>query len=267
MTTREIGGFVTATLVLLFATAPGAQALERVTATSELQGNGFSTATAECDGTERVVSGGYQVTPGSSDTPVISKAKGERAWTVTAKEAGFTAYALCSKRINVQEVAKTVDFGSTSQGSGTPASARCPRGKRAIAGGFKFSTLVGNSPVFRSRPTDSRTWSVLALSEDEASKLKALAYCVPDRGGVSTRKDSTQVGTIESGSVEPKCRSGETLLSGGWTVSPRPDWQNESGPDTFFYSAYPAAQRRFVASAINFSDVAGKITGLAICAD
>ncbi len=57
------------------------------------------------------------------------------------------------------------------------------------------------------------------------------------------------------------------MLSGGWTVSPRPDWDNEDGPDTFFSSAYPAAQQSFVATAINFSAVAGRISGFAICAD
>jgi len=267
MTFREIGALVAATLSLLIATAPGAQALDRRSAESELKSNGFSVAVAECRDDQRVVSGGYSLDEGSSDTPIVSRAKGERAWTVTAQEDSFTAYALCSKNIGVKEVAKTVGFKNTDRGSGTAASAKCPREKRVISGGFKFSTLVSNSPVFRSRPTDKRSWSVLALSEESDSKLKVLAYCVPDRGGVSTRKDSTQVGPSEVGTVEPKCKSSETMLSGGWTVSPRPDWNNEDGPDTFFSSAYPAAQQSFVATAINFSDVAGRISGYAICAD
>ena len=212
------------------------------------------------------MSGGYHLGDGSSDTPIVSTAKGERAWTVTAEEDNFTAYALCSKNIGVKEVAETVGFKSTNQGSGTAASAKCPSEKRVISGGFEFSTLVSNSPVFRSRPTDQRSWSVLALSEDSDSKLKVLAYCVPDRGGISTRKDSTQIGANQVRTVEPKCKSSETMLSGGWTVSPRPDWDNEDGPDTFFSSAYPAAQQSFVATAINFSAVAGRISGFAICA-
>ncbi len=78
MTFREIGALVTATLSLLIATAPGAQALDRRTAESELKGNGFAVAVAECRDDERVVSGGYHLGDGSSDTPIVSRAKGEQ---------------------------------------------------------------------------------------------------------------------------------------------------------------------------------------------
>ncbi len=112
---------------------------------------------------------------------------------MTAEEDNFTAYALCSKNIGVKEVAETVGFKSTNQGSGTAASAKCPSEKRVISGGFEFSTLVSNSPVFRSRPTDQRSWSVLALSEDSDSKLKVLAYACPTEAAsrpVRTRRRS-----------------------------------------------------------------------------
>lgn len=256
-----------AMLSFLTATASGAQALEVRIAESEVQGNGFSVAVAECRDNERVVSGGYRLEDGTSDTPTTSKAKGERAWTVTAQKTGFTAYAVCSRRIRTTDVAETVGFRGTGSGRGTAAAAKCASGKRVIAGGFQFSEPVGNSPVFRSRPTDGRTWSVLALSEADESKLKVFAYCVDDRGGISIRRDSAQIAAGEIETVEPKCRSGETRLSGGWTVNPRPDWNNEEGPDTFFSSAYPGSQDSFLATAINFSAVAGRITGFAVCAD
>lgn len=264
---RRTGALAVAMLSFLTATASGAHALDKRTAESEVRGNGSSVAVAECRDNERVVSGGYRLDDGSSDTPTTSKAKGERAWTVTAQQTGFTAYALCSRRIRVTDVAETVGFRGTGSGRGTAASARCASDKRVIAGGFQFSEPIGNSPVFRSRPTDARTWSVLALSEADESKLKVLAYCVDDRGGISVRKDSAEIGANEVRTVEPKCRSSETRLSGGWTVNPRPDWNNDEGPDTFFSSAYPGAQETFVATAINFSSVAGTISGFAVCAD
>jgi hypothetical protein len=265
MTTRGFTVLATVMVSVFITNVAGANALVKRTAESEVQPNGFSVALAECQADERVVSGGYRLPPGDSDTPITSRAKGNRAWTVVAQESGFTAFALCSKQIKPREVAETVGFKNPDNGRGTPATAKCGRDERVISGGFQFSEPIDNSPVFRSRPTDGRSWSVLALSELGDSDLKVLAYCVDDLSGVAVRKESVQVPSDEIKTVEAKCKSAETRLSGGWTVSPRPDWNNADGPDTFFSEAFPTAKEGFQTTAINFSAVAGRISSIAVC--
>src|SRR5687768_4718187 len=106
---------VALTVSLLIVTAPRAQALVKRTAESEVQtGQWFSVAVARCRADERVVSGGYRLDPDSGNSPATSRAKGKRAWTVTAFENDFIAYALCTRRYKPAKVAETVAFGDSS---------------------------------------------------------------------------------------------------------------------------------------------------------
>lgn len=256
---------VALTVSLLIVTAPRAQALVKRTAESEVQtGQWFSVAVVRCRADERVVSGGYRLDPDSGNSPAASRAKGRRAWTVTAFESDFIAYALCTHRYKPAKVAETVAFGDSSHA--TAVTATCERGERAISGGFQFSELALRGPVYSSRPTGKQGWSIVAYSDNADLDLKGWAYCVPDQGGITIRRASRRVPPVASRTVVAKCRSNEARLSGGWTVRPRPDPINTAGPNPYFSEAYPRAQRAFLVTATNYSNMAGRISAITVCA-
>lgn len=69
----------------------------------------------------------------------------------------------------------------------------------------------------------------------------------------------------DKGSATATCPKGETLLSGGYETSPKPDYYNEEGPDPFYNSSCRSGADSWTASAFNCSNVSGKITAYAHC--
>ncbi len=54
-------------------------------------------------------------------------------------------------------------------------------------------------------------------------------------------------------------------MAGGYTTTPTPDYDNDTGPDIFYSASYQFAAGSWIVSGHNFSNVAGKITAFAYC--
>jgi hypothetical protein len=97
----------------------------------------------------------------------------------------------------------------------------------------------------------------------------ALTYCAR---GVTVKVRSSSTSIVAQGSVEPgtgsataSCHKGETLLAGGYTTTPTPDYFDMTGPDLFYNASHRTAVRSWTASASNYSAAAGKLTAFAYC--
>lgn len=95
--------------------------------------------------------------------------------------------------------------------------------------------------------------------------LVAWGYCA--RGvTVQVRSNTSHpIATDSNGSATASCHPGETLLAGGYTTTPTPDWDNVAGPDSFYAASYRSGTRSWTARGTNFSMVSGKITSFAYC--
>jgi hypothetical protein len=100
---------------------------------------------------------------------------------------------------------------------------------------------------------------------ESPGSLEAFAYC--ERGVVIKVRSSTSAPIPDGGdsSATARCHKGETLLSGGYTTKPKPDWFNTFGPDFFYNASYRSGKHSWIASAHNYSNVAGTITAFAYC--
>lgn len=150
----------------------------------------------------------------------------------------------------------------------TTATASCASGQTLVSGGYAFLSALsgqGNSPTYREFAASPSKWSVTSVFENLPGKLAAVAYC--ERGvHVNVRSHSSPIASsAATGSATASCYKGETLLSGGYTTTPTPDYDNKTGPDLFYGASYRSGLRSWTASAINYSVVSGKITAFAYC--
>jgi hypothetical protein len=252
---------------LAIAVSPAAALKTRSATSSTLNGNGELVATAHCHDGERVVSGGFADSP--EGAAVVSRAAGRDGWTVHTYpgSSSLTTYAYCSTTGGVSTAS---DHVQVTRRSNTKAKARCGRGDVAVSGGYKFGNeeLEGNSPAFSSRRAGTRGWSILALLAETPARLDVFAYCQHDADVIVRTAQAHIPGgpSDTTGSATVKCHPGEKLLSGGYKTTPTPDWDNSAGPDFFYYGSKRVGPRGWKASAINYSDVGGKIVAYAYCA-
>src|SRR5581483_3989501 len=155
----------------------------------------------------------------------------------------------------------------SNEGANVTATAACGSGQKLVSGGYMFLSMPitqGNSPVFRDFGSAGK-WTVMAAFDNTPAKLAGIAYCAR---GVSIKVRSSQSASIHpnhSGSATVGCKPGETLLAGGYTTTPKPDWENMNGPDLFYSTSYRSSTRSWTSRAHNFSNESGKITVFAYC--
>ena len=104
----------------------------------------------------------------------------------------------------------------------------------------------------------------MSAFENVPAKLAAFAYC--QRGVTIKTRSSTSdpIAPDSDGSATASCHKGETLLSGGYTTTPKPDWENNTGPDIFYAASYRSGARSWTARGTNFGQ-SGEITAFAYC--
>lgn len=180
------------------------------------------TATATCPAGTTVVGGGYAATPfttGGSNFVFESRRAGNRAWTVRSHNASavagsLTAEAYCRRNapgLTEASGASILPAGGLSFPEGA-ASATCPKGRSAFAGGFvasidELSAGFGGPYVFASTRSAARVWSISAINTDgDPRSLTALAYCAKGSAPavISQVVDVTGVGT-PAAAVTPAC--------------------------------------------------------------
>ena len=210
-------------VALLGATAGAASALTGSEGPIVNSDDGFQTGVATCPDGERVVSGGFSGS--QANYALINRAEGKKAWMV--KGSFFlpaTVYAYCSPRLKVDVAEETKKFS----GSGAlKVSAECAKGLDPVAGGWEYLDPASNSPVFTSAPSGSR-WTVGGFQGGStAKKLRAFAYCA--RGDNRVDKSSEPMPADDTATGLAGC-GGDALLAGGFKTTPKPDFDNLSGP-------------------------------------
>jgi hypothetical protein len=224
-------------------------------------------ATAKCGADEHVVSGGFKSSDESA--AVVSHALNGDSWTVhlyPGITTTLTAYAYCARHGRIFR--HTAETTAAAAPTNTTATAQCASGQTVVSGGYAFlspASSQGNSPTYRDFAATARKWRVMAAFQTTPANLEAFAYC---EQGVTVKvrsKMSDPIPTDSSGSATAQCHTGETLLGGGYTTTPTPDWNNAAGPDLFYDASYKSGARSWTAHAHNYSSVDGQITAFAYC--
>jgi hypothetical protein len=249
---------------------PGsAAALSTHSATDTTQNSdGDLVATAKCAHDEHVVSGGFA---GATDGGAISsRAVHGDSWRVVFYPGvtnTLTTQAYCAKHGHLSTHTDRVAGVETPPN--TTATARCAAGETLVSGGLEFIadnlSSESGSAVFKAFAASSRAWQVTVAFEAVPADIKAYAYC---GRGVDVKVRSGQSHSIPNdgvGTAKASCHRGETLLSGGYTTTPAPDWENTSGPDLFYYASHRLRKRTWTASAHNYSNADGTIKAFAYC--
>jgi hypothetical protein len=256
------------------AAATSAAALPTLTTHSKSTSahSGRLTATAKCSAGEHVVSGGYAATktvpPGAL---VASHAVAGKGWTVVMYPyfaERLTVYAYCARNGKLSASQRKATAKAAQAPALTTATASCHTGQASFSGGFAFqhATLSeSNSSTYDNYSADERSWSVTSAFATTPAQLATFAYC--GRGLTVTARTATSPSPAHTmASATASCDKGETLLSGGFSTDPTPDWNNTTGPDTYSAASYRSAVRSWTVTADNYSDVAGTITTFAYCA-
>ncbi len=231
-------------LLITMALAPNAIAAKKVITKSKTVGlvgtNVVRSAVAKCPRTMLAVGGGFSSTPQLFAAPpnlpnfFESQRAGERGWRVTAGQTAtngsgkITAFVYCRKQnAPIKEISASEPLSTLARSQNT-ALATCPKGTKAIAGGFELPAPEGIATVF---PTDSeksggRGWTVTGVRDsDPASQtgsVDAIAYCVRN-ATAKTKLRSTQYRTNDKQdvvpvAVTPTCKAPTLVSSGGFNA-------------------------------------------------
>lgn len=149
----------------------------------------LDSVTARCPSGSEAVSGGF-TTPefdkaGAAVVTFASKRVSKRSWKASGFNAGadpgtLEAFAYCDKHEpGLTTKSRDADIGSGETGSTSP---RCPRGRKAVAGGFdghveQTMGVDAGALSFSSKRVRSREWKTSALADGVDSTLTGFAYC------------------------------------------------------------------------------------------
>jgi hypothetical protein len=223
-------------------------------------------AKATCPGNKHLVSGGFS-TNLDFDGPIMTRSGAKHGSWASAgnifelsigENYKVTSFAYCAQRAPEESVEKASTMVQPAKlGSAT---AKCPPGTRAIAGGFATryngDKITGNV-MYESRRLGQTKWRASAVhtfgpQAGGPTKLTAIAYC-GDSPRLKTVSDSTHLSNSHpKGSATAKCPHGTRAVSGGFKGT---TIQDMSG----FESPAPRSSRR--ASARSWKSATGMISG------
>lgn len=250
---------------------PHTPAFKTVSATFTTTPAGFQEATAVCPAGQKVLAGGF--TGVNGDYAIYNRAVKKRtAWRVKGVfSEGSTAYAYCSKTLSVTAKANTVNVPADTESlfQESTSTAKCPKGSVVVAGGWQLRPRETNSPVYTSAPVGKKKWTVVAIVDTvDPWKLKTFAYCLDlelDRDlNVATQAVPAPTDSSVDIVATAQCTGGR-VIGGGFATTPEPDFNNDAGPDTFFFRSKNDSKKTYTVGATNYSSVAGTVTAYAVC--
>jgi hypothetical protein len=119
--------------------------------------------------------------------------------------------------------AETVEVGPGEQGSAT---AKCPRGTKAISGGFDEDFRVLDDFPNESSRTGGRRWTSEAFNSvfGDPADLTSFAYCrdekVKSQSTTGSVAGTAEPGTPAYATLATKCKRGTKAVSGGFDAEP-----------------------------------------------
>jgi hypothetical protein len=272
-TLRRLGAIALALSIIGTAAASGAGGLKTESETVEL--NGTTSATAECQGKRKAVSGGFA--PESLGVPISRSSKaGKRGWTAEglAFKLDLTVYAYCSRK---GKNPSTTSAETTVPGNEIRSvTASCQPGTKAVSGGFFGENGFILSPEVRvneSRKTGGRSWTVTGGNGGFADgDLIAYVNCRGGKGLKSRSKTTNIAGATgmeadPPGSVTAKCKKGTRAISGGFSgvVDEAFLADQDSGPGVIPSVSRRVGGRKWETEALNFGGESGELTGYVYC--
>lgn len=234
--------------------------------TSTPNSSGELVAIAKCGASEHLVSGGFT---SANPLALIASYDDGEGWYVGGYAVGkLTAYAYCAPRgkVVINEQSNTGVMAAPAPAN-TTLTASCSSGYTLFSGGFLFydNPSEANSSTYRDYSPTAGEWTVMSVFTSTPAHLGSEAYCGQGLT-VKARSASTPIAAGGEASATASCHKKETLLSGGFTTTPTPDFDDSSGPDTYFSASYRSAEWSWIVKAHNYSSVAGAITAFAYCA-
>ena len=259
------------------ASVVGARVITRTEAVS-LPGDDGTTepiATAACPRGKRVILGGVRLEPPIDPDDSISitrlEAPRPRRWSVQgfnfnnigARE--LTAVAYCGGAPGRVRVRRKSIVAPTQQGPNDPNSsvtARCPRGKRLLFGGYDQETVTGNDIwIAGAHRRSARAWTVEAVNFGTPALVTAIAYCSARAPRATTVSRTTTVQPNGTAERSASCPRGKRLLFGGYRA-------DVTFNDAFVLlrSLERSSRRKWTVGAVNENGGdAGQLTAFAYC--
>jgi hypothetical protein len=240
-------------------------------ASEEVAINEAGSATAECNGNQKAISGGFDQ---PDFDPTFDQAgfqfygshrQGGHGWTASAANYGgaasgtLTSYAYCrvGKALKKRSASVSITGPPGNPYKAGTATAKCEPGERVVAGGHdvpNFEIFDTEAVVYASRKKGKRRWTASAVSySDGTPTLTAYAYC-REGDGTKTKSKSVTIGPFgDTGTATAKCNQGQKLVSGGFD---NPDFgpNISSESQILAYTSMKVGKRRWTASGFNNGD-------------
>jgi hypothetical protein len=202
-------------------------------------------ATVGCPAGKRRVSGGFQTNLEPFEGPMILRSQAaHRAWRAGARVFALigenyhvTSFVYCANHAPRESVEK--DSTTIAQGERKSATAVCPRGTRAISGGFAttFDAPYNGNIVDTSRRIGSRKWETVAAhtANGPPEKLISIAYCGDAPRLLEASKTTHADDANQVAPATATCPPGTRAVSGGF--------KSQAIPGSTFTAALPAASK------------------------
>jgi hypothetical protein len=256
-----------ATLTVGIGIASGAK-LKTRSDTTTIDGGESGTATAQCDQGTKALSGGFDtdlgLDPGDSVIATYSSlATGGRKWSSSGfnfEDPGqLTSFAYCRD----QKVKRRTDETSIAPFERETVTAKCPRGTKAISGGFDNPTfeLGPDASVifpFESRKVSKREWLAGGANLTDVTGTFVAQVTCREGKGLKTAEEQTFINKAGLHTVTAHCKRTQRLISGGFNFAIFP-----SG-DAFVFSSHKEGKRGWEVSVIDFQEPA-ELTAFAYC--
>ncbi len=204
--------------------------LKTESASTSLDFQEVGSATAQCGKGTKAISGGFEGEIGLNlgdpfVVPYASHRDGGRGWTSAAMNfedpGDLTSFAYCrDAKVRTTTASTTVEAFDQSDS----ATAQCPRGTKAISGGFDnpdfgFNELLGPG-IFptASQKSGKRTWTVdVSNIGNDAGTLEVSVNCREGKG-LKTAEDTTFIDNAGLHTATAECQRRQRVISGGFEI-------------------------------------------------
>jgi hypothetical protein len=259
------------TLTVGIGVATGAK-LKTKSASTTIAIGDTGSATAQCEQGTKAISGGFEGEAGIENpsdpfvTPYMSRRDGGRQWTsagMNFEDPGdITSFAYCR-----DQKVKTADASTTMPAfdESATATATCPRGTKAISGGFDnpdfgFNEFVGPG-IFptASQKSGKRSWTVSATNlGNDSGELNASVNCREGKG-LKTAEDNNFIDEPGLHTATAECKRRQRVISGGFEIDLPAEVEALA-----ILTSKKVGKRQWTVTAVDFVDPA-TLTAFAYC--